>query len=67
MKIQMLESISGPTGTYRAGEIWDHPDAEDALRIVAAGFAIRVDDVEETPASKLETPEAKQASKRSKR
>jgi hypothetical protein len=67
MKIQMLESISGPTGTYRAGEIWDHLDAEDALRIVAAGFAIRVDDVEESPAAKLETPEAKQASKRSKR
>jgi hypothetical protein len=63
MKIQMLECISGPLGTYRVGEIWDHPDAADANRIIAAGFAICVDSI----ANEVETPEAKQAAKRSKR
>jgi len=67
MKIQMLECISGPLGTYRVGDIWDHPDAADASRIIAAGFAICVDGIVENKANEVETPEAKQAAKRSKR
>jgi hypothetical protein len=67
MKIQMLECISGPLGTYRVGDIWDHPDAADASRIIAAGFAICVDGIVEDKANEVETPEAKQAAKRSKR
>ena len=67
MKIQMLECISGPLGTFRVGEIWDNPDADDANRIIAAGFAICVDSLTEEKAVEVETPEAKQAAKRSKR
>jgi hypothetical protein len=67
MKIQMLECISGPIGTFRVGEIWDNPDAADANRIIAAGFAICVDSLVEEKAVEVETPEAKQAAKRSKR
>ena len=67
MKIQMLECISGPLGTYRVGEIWDHPDAVDANRIIAAGFAICVEAFAEEKAYEVETPEAKQSAKRSKR
>ena len=44
-----------------------HPDDEDAARIVAAGIAIRVDSVDEPVLRLVETPEAKQAAKRSKR
>lgn len=68
-KLQMLECISGPLGTYRAGDIWDHPDEADAARIVAAGFAIRVDGLADEPVQPkaLENPEAKASSKRSKR
>jgi hypothetical protein len=67
MKIQMLECISGPLGTFRVGEIWDNPDAADANRIIAAGFAICVDSLTEEKAVEVETPEAKLAAKRSKR
>jgi hypothetical protein len=66
MRIQLLESISGPLGTFRAGDIWDHGDEIDAARIVAAGIAIRVDGAGEHNASQPETPEGKQP-KRSKR
>ena len=67
MKIQMLECISGPLGTFRVGEIWDNPDAAEANRIIAAGFAICVDSLTEEKTNEVETPEAKQAAKRSKR
>lgn len=62
-RIQMLECISGPTGTYKVGDIWDHPDAEDAKRIVAAGYAILLPDSPPEP----ETGESKMVQKRSKR
>lgn len=65
MKIQMLECISGPAGVFKPGDIWDHYDAEDAARIVAAGYAIRVDEPVELKA--VENPEAKASAKRSKR
>lgn len=65
MKIQMLESISGPLGSYKPGDIWDHADDEDAARIVAAGYAVRVDEPVEPKA--VENPEAKASSKRSRR
>ncbi len=65
MKIQMLECISGPAGVFKAGDIWDHHDDVDAARIVAAGYAIRVDEPAEPKA--VENPEAKASAKRSKR
>lgn len=66
-EIQLLECITGPLGTYMPGDIWAHPDDEDAARIVAAGIAIRVDSVDEPVLRLVETPEGKQAAKRSKR
>lgn len=64
-KLQMLVSIAGPTGDYQPGEIWDNADKADCKRLVDAGFAIEV--VEDHDLPKVENPEAKQASKRSKR
>lgn len=64
-KIQMLVSIAGPTGDYQPGEIWDNSDAADCARIIAAGFAVPVEEENDKP--RVENPEAKQAAKRSKR
>ena len=66
-EIQLLECISGPLGTYMPGDIWSHPDDEDAARIVAAGIAIRVEKPSEPAVREVETPEGKVAAKRSKR
>jgi len=66
-EIQLLECITGPLGTYMPGDIWAHPDDDDAARIVAAGIAIRVDKSSDPALRPVETPEAKQAAKRSKR
>ena len=46
MKIRMLTSISGTTGSYAEGDIVDWPDDKDAKRLIAAGFA------EKPPAAK---------------
>lgn len=38
MKIKMKQGMSGPTTNYDVGETYDFP-AEEAVRLVAAGFA----------------------------
>jgi len=45
MKIKMLVPMSGPKGERRAGDELDIANAE-AVRLLAAGFAERVDEPE---------------------
>jgi len=42
MKIRLLESISGSTGAFAAGEETDWADAKDAQRLIDAGIAEKV-------------------------
>tara|TARA_R110000803_G_scaffold59494_2_gene118111 strand:+ start:478 stop:690 length:213 start_codon:yes stop_codon:yes gene_type:complete len=42
MKIKMLVSISGVTGSFAPGEEVDWADKKDAERLIAAGFAEKV-------------------------
>ncbi len=59
MKVQLLEAFAGTDFTWMAGDVVDVAEPE-ALRLAELGLAILVK-------PELETPEAKQAAKRSKR
>ena len=52
MKIRLLMSLSGSTGTFAAGEEVDWPDDVDAARLVAADIAEKVGPAKKTKVEK---------------
>lgn len=60
MKIKLLVSLSGATAAFNAGDEHDW-DNEDAIRLIAAGFAVPVSEI------KIERAVATPAAERRKR
>lgn len=63
MKVQLLEAFAGSDFTWMAGDVVDLPEAE-AQRLAGLGAGVLID---EKSQPEIETPEGKQAAKRSKR
>lgn len=56
MKLRFLVSIAGPLGAFAPGAETDWSDDADAQRLIAAGFAVRVEPVVES--ATVPAPEA---------
>lgn len=64
MRIRLLVGMAGPHGAWPPGDIVEWPDRDDALRLIAAGYAEAVDTDYETATAE---PEIRLTSKGSKR
>lgn len=62
MQLKIITSLSGPELSLVPGDTHDFADEAEALRLIAAGFAIAAEP-EKAPAQKKPAPAAKPATK----